>query len=166
MNTFASAAFDQDTLFIQLDVGTALFLGIPTLVALAAGITLGLLIDYVRAKGGPDGSYRDGWGAGITFGLVFAMFALLISNNILSVGARHNQMEWAKETYGLELSSDQIADLEFPSSPPAEDRGFGIAAVGVGKEIVNVRLFWEDDALVLLGTDGQPLRPLGTSEWR
>ena len=78
--------------------------------------------------------------------------------------AQQSQMSWVADKYGIQLDRTQLKELDFPESVPTEDQSFGITQVNIGKSIVTVQLYWEDNKFGLLGTDGEPLKPLPRAE--
>lgn len=101
--------------------------------------------------------------ASLGVGIVSVMLAIIFIPAPGEV-AQQNRIAWAKTEYGIQLDRNQLSELKFPSSVPTEDQAFGITQVSMGKKIVTVQLYWEDNKFELLGTDGEPLKPLPRAE--
>lgn len=137
------------------------------LVPLAIGIgavvlLIGAILFVVVAVKGEMGAAE---GLVITLAVLFvagfASSAPFVVSHSSSIEARK---AWMDETYGIQFSAAQYAELEFPSvSEPTEERKvYGLTTGNRDNQLVTVQLVWQDDQFVLIGDDGKQLDALAT----
>lgn len=139
-------------------------------IALGSAVVGGIIAYILRRfvfkrfvkEGGAQTTTVVGLGAIAGEVLALILFVLLVTPPWLA--AEQNRITWAGTEYGIKLDRNQLSELKFPSSAPTEDQAFGITQVSVGKKIVTVQLYWENNEFELLGTDGEPLKPLLRAE--
>lgn len=166
--------------FISLDISYWLLLIPAALAVLAAVIlVLGIAIDTAKSKRGEDTGPNGGpWGTAFrwTGGL---MLIALVATVIVSASQEESRKEEYKlaiqssieDRYGIELTQDQIEDLDYPAERPDSDsRAFGSTVSAEKNEDGNLLrrelfLLWDGDELQIAspGDDGKilPLAPQG-----
>ena len=71
---------------------------------------------------------------------------------------------WMEDTYGVQFSAAQYAELEFPTfaAPDREREVYGLTTGNRDNQLVTVQLVWEDSQFILIGDDGKQLDALAT----
>lgn len=143
-----------DSLF-ESPANPLLLLGLVASSLFIIGVALSLVQRFKRSKL-----------AAAALPAAFVAIALIVASVVVGFGnTQENRAQWLQDEYGIIADSGQVKDLRFPQQrPEADEASFGITQVGIGKRIVSVQLYWENDKFVLLGTDGEPLSPLPRAE--
>lgn len=146
---------NPDSLFIQ-PLNLLLFLGLAAFLLFILGVAASSVPKF-------KGSILVGTASIIA--VATSIVLVLASVFAATASARANQTQWLRDEYGITVDSAQVKELGFPEQRPETDSAsFGITQVAWGREVLTVHLIWEDNKFELLGTDGEPLKPLPRAE--
>lgn len=136
------------------------------LLPLAIGIGVGILIVgavFIIVMGRRDGYSSFSVIAGFMFAII-AMMAAVVTVGLGEVARTEAHEQWMEDTYGIQFSAAQYAELEFPTfaAPDHEREVYGLTTGNRDNQLVTVQLVWQDDQFVLIGDDGEQLDALAT----
>lgn len=78
---------------------------------------------------------------------------------VLSVPLQEERQTWAENAYGIQLSSTQYKELDFPLYEPPNTNweAYGATTVTRNEQVIDIQLVWQDGQYVLLDVHGHPL---------